>query len=56
MTTLDPTPSECAGLRADVVAEHGTDEPHPIPRDPRNPAEDEMTPNDNETYREEQNS
>ncbi len=51
----NPTPSELTGPRADVVAEHGTDEPRlPIPRDPRNPAEDEMTPNDNETYREEQ--
>jgi len=28
--------------------------PTPIPRDPANPAERQMTPNDDETYREEQ--
>ncbi|WP_326646586.1 hypothetical protein OG884_18330 [Streptosporangium sp. NBC_01755] len=33
-------------------------EPHPIPvaRDPRNPAEDEMTPQDEETYEQEKNT
>lgn len=32
-----------------------SEEPHPIPvaRDPRNPAEDEMTPQDEETYEQE---
>jgi hypothetical protein len=47
--------SEFAGPRADAVAEHDTsDKPLPTPRDPRNPAEDEMTDDDNETYHEEQ--
>lgn len=32
-----------------------SEEPHPIPvaRDPRNPAEDEMTDDDNENYEQE---
>jgi hypothetical protein len=49
--------SELATPTGDVLAEHGAGETQPpVPRDPRNPAEDEMPPNDNETYREEQNT
>ena len=30
-----------------------SEEPHPVARDPRNPAEDEMTDEDNENYEQE---
>ncbi|MEU4410672.1 MerR family transcriptional regulator [Streptosporangium sp. NPDC023963] len=46
--------SELATRTGDVLAEHDTsDKPLPTPRDPRNPAEDEMTDDDEAEYEKE---